>query len=248
MPRRQFSIHWLFDHLGHVHTAFWIAGGAGGVMAGIVKIIGSLLPHFGWVPQALLFVISVAMVYVGLRLQERRIRNAVANASAAPMSIPLNGELVQTALPIPAIPVTMPLEPARPMGEPQSQARSTPKPEERIIVDIPPADLTKLYHLYTGVQAEKLIAIYIGKWMRVAGPFGEADSFGSFIQVMFKPPQYGIQYFYMYFGMEWAERLSVLQRGTIINVLGRIRAVEGSGFHLEACELVDASSSVTSQT
>jgi hypothetical protein len=110
----------------------------------------------------------------------------------------------------------------------------------RIIIDLKPAELTAPYKSYTSAQADALTALYIGKWMHVSGPMRDAQSFGSFMQVTLEDTLrlYDVGVIYLYFSEEWFDRLSVLKRGCVITVLGKVKNVGSAELHLKDCELI----------
>jgi hypothetical protein len=114
------------------------------------------------------------------------------------------------------------------------------RPEERSFVDVTPEDLRRVFEEHTEIQARTRVADVIGKWMKVSGPLGNVGDFTSFSQVTFahRPSLHAIVY--MYFRKKkWFDRLSVLNGGDSITVVGRIREVTGSGLYLDNCELID---------
>jgi hypothetical protein len=127
-------------------------------------------------------------------------------------------------------------------AEPDNLAPQPAPDGERIILDLKPVDLTDLYKSHTSAQAQGLAAVYVGKWMQVSGPLDDAAVFGNFVQVTFQdaPRLYSVGFIYMYFQPRWFDRLSVLRRGSVIPVLGRVRDIGAAEVHLEDCELVDA--------
>ena len=94
-----------------------------------------------------------------------------------------------------------------------------------------------MFQTHTSVQAQRLLDVYVGKWMRVAGALGDADDFGDFIQVTFTGRPQAEHHVYMYFDMKWADRLTMIKKGRHINVVGRVKNVDSASVHLEKCEL-----------
>lgn len=114
-------------------------------------------------------------------------------------------------------------------------------PSERIFVDKTPQELTKIFKTYIDAQAEKLIQPYMGKWLRIAGPVQNASQIsGKFWQVFLhleSDSMFGIQ-IVLYFANTWTEHLSLISRGTNINVIGRISKISSGELDLQACELI----------
>jgi hypothetical protein len=115
------------------------------------------------------------------------------------------------------------------------------QPEERTFVDSRPEDLTRVFKEHTEIQARTRVADAIGKWMKVSGPLGNVGDFTSFAQVtfMYRPSPH--PEIYMYFRKKkWFDRVSVLNRGNDITVVGRISEVKYGELHLDNCELIDS--------
>lgn len=106
----------------------------------------------------------------------------------------------------------------------------------RIFVDVTPEYLASFYDQHMTIQANKLAEDYIGKWIKVAGRLG--DVYPN--QVVFAYKTFGVVVF-MYFDMnKWKDRLSILKRGSRIEVNGQIQRVNAFEVHLENCELIDS--------
>jgi hypothetical protein len=90
--------------------------------------------------------------------------------------------------------------------------------------DITPQFLSSLLTGHTEVQAEKLLDIYIGKWIRLSGDLSHVGKFeyGSSTVMFSSQPLMGTPTIVMQFGKAWTERLSVLRLGNNINIIGRI--------------------------
>ena len=115
------------------------------------------------------------------------------------------------------------------------------QPEERTFVDSRPEDLTRVFEEHTEIQARTRVANAIGKWMKVSGPLGNVSDFTSFSQVTFAHRPFPHPTVYMYFRKKrWFDRVSVLNRGNDITVVGRIREVRYGELHLDNCELMDS--------
>jgi hypothetical protein len=121
------------------------------------------------------------------------------------------------------------------------------QPEERSFVNITLEELLRVFDEHTKIQARTLISDFIGKWMIVSGPLGDVGEFTSFSQVTFahRPSlPLDTHYFdtvYMYFrNKKWVDRLSIMNKGDNITVIGRIREVGPGELHLDNCELIDS--------
>jgi hypothetical protein len=117
------------------------------------------------------------------------------------------------------------------------------QPKERTFVNSTPEDLTRVFEEHTEIQAKTLVADAIGKWMKVTGPLGNVGEFTSFSQVTFVSGTFLHPIhptIYMYFRKKkWFDRISVLNRGNNITVVGRIREIRNGEIHLDNCELID---------
>jgi hypothetical protein len=113
--------------------------------------------------------------------------------------------------------------------------------EGRIFVgpDITPQFLVSLLSGHTEVQAERLLDIYVGKWIKVSGDVSHVGKFEhGHSTVMFTSQRLEVPSIIMHFGGAWTERLSVLRLGNKINVIGRIDLVQELRIFLDDCELV----------
>lgn len=108
--------------------------------------------------------------------------------------------------------------------------------KDRVFVDVTHEYLIGLFKDKLGIQANKLIAPYIGKWMIVSGKLGDVLGSDS-LQVSFDPMKVN-EYLWMYFDSKWQDRLSVLTPGHEIRVVGRITSVDPISVTLRECELV----------
>jgi hypothetical protein len=115
------------------------------------------------------------------------------------------------------------------------------RPEERSFVDVTPKDLRRVFEEHTEIQARMRVADVIGKWMKVSGPLGNVGDCTSSLQVTFayRPSPRAVVYMYFY-KKKWFDRLSFLNVGDNITVVGRIREVRGGGLYLDNCELIDS--------
>ena len=117
------------------------------------------------------------------------------------------------------------------------------RPDGKIVVDITPAQLVGFFRDHMTNQAEKLVKVYIGKWIIVSG---ELEDVGTpvkdgYFQVDFKESAVAQGYFLrMYFSKKWFDHLSVMQRGTKINIIGKIAIVESISISLDDCELINS--------
>ncbi|MGA8026421.1 MAG: hypothetical protein WB992_04695 [Bryobacteraceae bacterium] len=105
--------------------------------------------------------------------------------------------------------------------------------------NIDPAYLTGLYRGHTSVQADSIARTYIGKWMKLSVSVGDVSS-----SVLDK-------HIHMLSGLDnatvgmdfdaatWADRVSVLRRGSQVTVIGTVYRIDAYTLELDNCELVD---------
>lgn len=90
----------------------------------------------------------------------------------------------------------------------------------------------------TAYQSERLLDIYIGKWMRVGGPIDNISTtiIDSVMMVTLdvgNSMKAGLQFE----KSKWLDHLSILSVGETISVVGKIRKVERFWIWLDECEL-----------
>jgi hypothetical protein len=144
--------------------------------------------------------------------------------------------VVMSPLPASLLPDVRPVIPETTSLQPVSIS------EQRIFVgsEITVNYLNSLREGRTGVQAQALINLYIGKWMRVSGRLGNVLSSGrNRCQVTLEYNPLKFTDLFMMFSEEWRDHLSILTLGQNIAVVGKIEQVDYFGVHLTDCELVD---------
>src|SRR4029077_6811366 len=120
----------------------------------------------------------------------------------------------------------------------QTLAPRTDERGERIFIGpgVTVRDLTDLFRDRTSIQAQHLAGTYVGKWMKVSGNLGEVMVPGSTsVQVTFDNTR--ATDLYMYFGIAWKERLSILKTGDLITVVGKVERISRVEVVLNTCEL-----------
>jgi hypothetical protein len=106
-----------------------------------------------------------------------------------------------------------------------------------------PENLMQIYKGRTDLQADKLAAAYIGKWMAVSGDVGKVIDVTTFTQrtmVMFflggeSSPTHVIS---MVFDNK-ADELGLLHPGSHIKVVGQINKISETSLSLYKCELIE---------
>ncbi|HEY2034062.1 MAG TPA: hypothetical protein VGH02_10295 [Rhizomicrobium sp.] len=104
---------------------------------------------------------------------------------------------------------------------------------------VTPSYLCDLYEGKTSIQASKLAAPFVGKWLRVSGPLQnvtEPTTDGQFF-VSLKQKSISDPLIFLQFGSEWLEKLTIIPRGDIITAIGQISAVTRFDISLKNSEL-----------
>jgi hypothetical protein len=201
----------------HLAKALNIAVGCG-------FVVWLFVYYPGWVAWVAGFVVCMIVFWAILNWNSFR----RSNPSSDPTPTEAQSQTPESPPQIPQTPHTVP---------PPSPVPTThdSRLDERIIIDVTPDDLWKICDEYTTLQAQKLIGIYVGKWIRVSGPFGDVMGKEP-LQVTFASRTFR-NVIFMYFSLEWHDRLVVLKRGALIAVIGRIVEVNQIELHLGHCEL-----------
>ena len=106
-------------------------------------------------------------------------------------------------------------------------------------MNLTPAELSKFYEGHMKFQAEQLLRPYEGQWIEVSGGVRDISSHGD--QFALTLEDHRDPYLVLIFDRTaWEERLTVLQRGQLIFVHGRVEKVEPYSVMLTDCELVPA--------
>ena len=108
--------------------------------------------------------------------------------------------------------------------------------EKRILVDVTPSAINATFKEHTTVQANKLVAAYLGKWIELSGGFKDLKTYvGKEWLVTFEFKDYPVVM--MVFQAEWGGHLEVLARGAPLTVIGRIEHIESDLIRLHDCEI-----------
>lgn len=97
-----------------------------------------------------------------------------------------------------------------------------------------PNDLMDLHSGRTSMQAQKLIQVYIGKWIELSRKVMNVTSDGGVI--VEEGPR--ARLIIMNFDKEWIGRLEILQPGLTISVFCQIWRVDSNALGLDHCEFV----------
>lgn len=114
--------------------------------------------------------------------------------------------------------------------------------DSRIYIQAKPSELTSIYQGRTELQANKLAAPYIGKWMKVAGKIHDISTPGGRVLVALVdvPDRDFNGVIFLYFSRElWLERLEILSHGHPITAEGKVTGLAFPGISLEDCELIE---------
>lgn len=132
-------------------------------------------------------------------------------------------EEVLDSSPIPPVPSSVP-------------TRKIERVDRRIILDITPENLTAIYREHTGVQANKLIEIYVGKWLRVSGAVRNVAEFSDSSLIVYMLCGDGAVAA-EFIEQRWVDHVVALRKGTIITVVGKLHRVDEKYTWLKECEL-----------
>jgi hypothetical protein len=119
----------------------------------------------------------------------------------------------------------------------KKKARSS---QPRVIVDVTPEYLMRLYENKMSAQAQTLAAPYIGKWLRIQGKLEDIRrSYGGAVSVSLQREGAvsGLN-LHAFFDGDWYDRLIVMPSGTKVSLIGQIFEVEKFNVMLHNCELV----------
>lgn len=114
-------------------------------------------------------------------------------------------------------------------------------PEKPKLISRSPDDLMRIYRDHTNVQAEKLVAPYLGGTMQVSGEVYNVSELVGRYRVSMRSSdeaQYGL--LFMDFPAEVQDEVLRLVRGDTIEIRGCLAAVEEYDLTLQDCELVSS--------
>lgn len=100
---------------------------------------------------------------------------------------------------------------------------------------------------HTKLQARKVIEVYLGKWLKVAGTVQDvSDRFSRGVEATVILPS--SLWVVLDFDARWTDRVSILIKGSAITVVGQLQAVsEGGVVTLGQCEIVKSSEAFQGQ-
>jgi hypothetical protein len=131
------------------------------------------------------------------------------------------------------------LRPTKELPPPQTpHPPPTSASSERVIVDVSPQTLMNFYKGRTGLEAQRLLAPYLGKWTNLTGNIDDIQQAPSRgVQIQFKLSPYSEAI--LIFDSDWLDRLSVLPPHASISALCQIDTVGVSGASFVHCQLTD---------
>jgi hypothetical protein len=128
--------------------------------------------------------------------------------------------------------------PGSPPIIPERVAEPLPR---RTFTTVPAEYLTRLFTEHTDLQAQKLVEVHKGKWIRVSGRVSDVSGReGGVIQVILYPPNFEplLESMMLAFDAgDHADRAATLRRGDVVSVEGQITRVSRMHIKLDHCEL-----------
>jgi hypothetical protein len=107
----------------------------------------------------------------------------------------------------------------------------------RIPTNAAPGELAAIWKHNTAVQAKKLSECYIGTWMTVSGTVYNVKKAAYGMRVTLDSVQ-GVSIVPCTFPEELEQRCSVLRKGDVVNVLGKVSDFDEAILSLEDCEFI----------
>jgi len=101
--------------------------------------------------------------------------------------------------------------------------------------DVTPKFLCSLVEGQTSMLAQKIVEVYIGKWMMVSGTVFNTHERTLSVGVTLDSDDGKLVY--LTFENTWLEQISVLRKGNRISVVGKISEIEHPGVSMESCEI-----------
>lgn len=127
--------------------------------------------------------------------------------------------------------------PAR-LASPTATTGRTQHVASRVYATVEPSYLSDLFKNHTHVQAQKLVATYLGKWLECSGKVNDVRARDWEIMVFLARPQLSEPLVTLHLDTKWEPHLSDLRIGDEIAAAGRIEDVEANVVTLADCELV----------
>lgn len=117
-------------------------------------------------------------------------------------------------------------------------SRKTPRPAQDAVVpeSITPEALGNLCRNHTAIEAERLAAPYVGKWIMAEGEIKNVTSLDGAVHALLSGTEFGTATL-MYFDGPCAEQISLVSKGVRVKVVGRLVNASESIVTLEDCRL-----------
>lgn len=134
-----------------------------------------------------------------------------------------------------------------PLGFEEFLTEATKEPDavddaERVIISVTPDALWSQFNDRLDIHAQKLLGIYVGKWMKVSGKIGNIeDAFRRghlLVRIEGSAYRSGRSISAEFHQQRFIDRLMVMRPGDQIKVLGQVRKVDVLHISLERCELL----------
>lgn len=133
-------------------------------------------------------------------------------------------------------PPSQTVNPATSTSTPQAGATKTS--DGRTIVKIAPQYLCSFFKDHLEIQAGRLIAPYIGKWMEISGTLKNARETPFFLSVdLHEEATLGVC-LNLIFDLKWREEIEILKNGDSVTIRGQITGARPYSVTLEKCELI----------
>jgi hypothetical protein len=142
-------------------------------------------------------------------------------------------ESIQGSAPVPS-----PILPSPGAAAPTSAPAPTTAPRE--FVDLNFEALSARTKGLNGIEAGRVFAVYLGKWIRVSGQIDDVTPAGNTGPIVsrFQAPTRNAGTVYMTFDRaKWADRLGAMSRGDTLTASCRIELVQQNGMSLSDCEV-----------
>jgi hypothetical protein len=110
-------------------------------------------------------------------------------------------------------------------------------PREFVPENVTFASLMALRSKSSGIAGDKLVASYIGKWIKVEGDLFESELLPQSALLSILPGKLGQPHISLYFARE-TDGLEVIGRGDMVTAIGRITHIASTGLVMVDCELI----------
>ena len=113
----------------------------------------------------------------------------------------------------------------------------------RVFVSITPEQISEFYEGHTGIEGDRLLAPYIGKWTKVTGMVGDIMSVGGGPSILLTKTQDkpSLGYASLNFNKDWEERIATLHKGQTVTAICMISGAFSFSASFSNCELQEDS-------